>query len=244
MRMGERVVVYSLLVAALGLGAGVQFGRTAEAARNQVAPEPARVATVDALALVDLMLQSERYAPAREAKVKELNDQLLPLGREVTDLEGKLIMGKKDDPNRESLVTTWQGKKQQMQQLQQALGAELDKYNSKQAAEAYELILTTVDAMAKSGGYSHVLMTRKERTFMAENQAGTVQQLLSRPLAVWPAADDLTDAAIRELKLEGISLDQKTKRDAAASEAPAKPAEAKPADQPAAEKKPEAAPAK
>ncbi|MBU6412642.1 MAG: hypothetical protein KGS45_04155 [Planctomycetes bacterium] len=243
--MGERVVVYSLVAAALGLGTGLHFSRVAEAGRPVMAAEPARIATIDALALIDLMLQSERYLPAREAKVKELNDQLVPIGREVTDLEGKLIMGKKDDPNRDSLVSSWQGKKQQLQQLQQALSGELDAYNSKQAAEAYEIVLATTDSMAKARGYSHVLMTRKERGFTAENQAGTVQQLLSRPVAVWPAADDLTEAAIAELKLEGIVLDQKAKREAAAAKAaeaasaPQKPEEKKPE-----EKKPEGGAAK
>jgi Skp family chaperone for outer membrane proteins len=218
MRKTERVVVYSLLAAALAMAAGARLTSVAEAGRSSMAPEAARIATIDALALVDLMLQSERYAPARETKVKELNDQMIPIGREVTDLESKLIMGKKDDPNRDSLVSTWQNKKQQMQQLQQALSADLDKFNSKQAAEAYDLVLSTTDALAKSSGYTHVVMTRKERNFLAENQAGTVQQLLSRPLVVWPAADDLTDLAIKELKLEGVSLDQKAKRDAAAGE--------------------------
>lgn len=241
MRKTERVVVYSLLAAALAMAAGARFTSVAEAGRHAVAPEAARVATIDALALVDLMLQSERYAPAREAKVKELNDQMIPIGREVQDLESKLIMGKKEDPNRDSLVQTWQGKKQQMQQLQQALSAELDKFNSKQASESYETVLQTADALAKAGGYTHVIMTRKERGFTAENQAGTVQQLLSRPLAVWPAADDLTDLAIKELKLEGVSLDQKAKRDAAAAETGATPQPAsKPTTQPE-EKKSDAA---
>ncbi len=247
MRSGERIVVYSMLAAAVGLGVGANLSRKAEASRPTLAPESARVATVDALALIDLMLQSERYLPPREAKVKELNDQLVPIGREVTDLESKLIMGKKDDPNRDTLVSTWQGKKQQLQQLQQALSGELDKFNSKQAAEAYEIILQTVDGMAKNAGYSHVLMTRKERTFIAENQAGTVQQLLSRPLAVWPAADDLTEAAIKELKLEGVSLDQKAKREAAegaAKPVESKPAEAKPVEARPEEKKPESVPPK
>ncbi len=214
------------------------LGGLAQATRQTAVAEPARIATIDALALIDLMLQSERYEPARSAKVKELNDQIVPIGREVTDLESKLIMGKKDDPQRDTMVQTWQGKKQQLQQLQQALSAELDKFNSKQAAEAYDIVLATSDALAKQGGYTHVLMTRKERGFTAENQAGTVQQLLSRPLAMWPATDDLTDLAIKELKLEGISLERKQKQDAAAAGAGAGPGPAaapteKPTEKPA-----------
>lgn len=203
------------LIVAAGLAAAVLAGvaireASGTARQSASASSTQRFATADMLMLIDLMLQSERYFPARDARAKELNAQLEPLGKEVTDLEAKLIMATDTNTNEyQTNAQLWQQKKQQLSNLQQQLSAEYEALNTMQAIEAYRLLVESADAIAAREGYTHVLTARTpvviEQRF-AGNQPALIQQLLARPIVRFPAADDITELIKKDLKLEGVKL--------------------------------------
>lgn len=196
------------------------------------AAAPQRIATVDALMLVDLVLDAEPIKSTRQAKGKEFDETFRKAQKELMDLEARLLMGAKDDPAREGLIKDWEVKKKGLNDLQASLSSEFDKFNSHKAAEAWVLVTTKLDELARQYGYTHVLTTRRERTFIADTQAGTVQQLLSRQIIVYPLADDLTDRAIAAMNLQA-QYDAKKADEAAQAAAAAAAAAAEAAKTPA-----------
>ena len=174
---------------------------------------PQRMATVDALLLVDLVLDSEPIKTERQNKGKEFDETFRVAQKELMDLEARLLMGAKEDPLREGLIKDWEGKKKNLNELQASLSSDFDRFNSHKAAQAWVVVTAKVDELAAKHGFTHVITTRRERSFIADTQAGTVQQLLSRPIIVYPAADDLTDRAIEAMNLK-VQYDAKLAEEA------------------------------
>ncbi len=85
--------------------------------------------------------------------------------------------------------------------------AKIDSFNTDQVREAYRLTLAAVDEMAAKQGYSHVIASRTgAAAIRSDNVAGALQEILARPMAKSDPADDLTDALIKQFKLEGVKV--------------------------------------
>ncbi len=229
-------VLLAALAFCLASSAGLCAAQPATATAAQAPATPQRIATVDALMLVDLVLDSEPIKTTRQAKGKELDETFRKSQKELMDLEARLLMGAKDDPLREGLIKDWEVKKKNLNDLQATLSSDFDKFNSHKAAEAWIMVTAKLDELAAQYGYTHVFTTRRERSFMADTQAGTVQQLLSRQIIVAPAADDLTERAITAMNLQAQydakKADEAAQAAAAAAEAAkaATPSPTPPAD--------------
>ena len=234
MSMPHRPIMLAAVALLLSNSVALCSAQPTPASVASAAAVPQRFATVDALMLVDLVLDAEPIKTMRQTKGKEFDETFRKSQKELMDLEARLMMGAKDDPAREGLIKEWEVKKKGLNDLQASLSSEFDKFNSHKAAEAWVLVTAKLDELAKQHGYTHVITTRRERGFIADTQAGTVQQLLSRQIIVYPAADDLTDRAITAMNLQAqydAKLADEAKR--LAAEAAAAAAEAAKAVTPA-----------
>lgn len=211
------------LVAGVGIAGSVAAWSQAQDSRPPQ-PPAARIATADVLGLVERMLASDRYRPAQEAYLKQENDKLRPLADELASIEergSKLAQG---SPELEQLGREFDQKQEAFQKARQEGLARIEEYNANQVREAYRLTLEAVDEVSGRMGYSHVVSSRTgDASIKSQNVAGALQEILARPMARSPRADDLTERLIRQLRLENVRLEDPAALPAQPDRAPAPP---------------------
>lgn len=207
MRKAERAFIYVGLAAALAAGLGWR-GPGLPAVAGEAAVQPGgemKVATVDMLKIVEKMVKSDRYAPAREAFNKELTTKLESMAGDLQALRAQIQSSPQNAPETQALMQNFQSRGQEFEQARNDAATRSDEFNARQIAEAYRLVVEVVEAKARAGNYTHVLATRSgPPTLKSGNIAGTVQEMLARPVVVGPSSDDLTKAVMEELKLPDI----------------------------------------
>ncbi|HRJ50471.1 MAG TPA: OmpH family outer membrane protein, partial [Phycisphaerales bacterium] len=175
-----------------------------------VARSDQRLATVNMFHIVEKMVQSERYRPARETMMKEFQTRLEAAKREIESLYNEIMQAGQDSDKGRALIPQFQTRQREAQQLEEELQVRAGEFNTQQLAEAYRLATETVAMLAKQGGYTHVLSTRgvASEPIRGTNVAAAVQEIMARPVVVFPEADDLTERAITELQLTGVTTDE------------------------------------
>ncbi len=205
MRKAERAFIYVGLAAALLLGLGWRGPGLPAVAGEAPARQPGgtiRMATVDMLKIVEKMVKSERYSPSREAFNKDLTTKLESMAGDLQALRAQIQSSPQNAPETQTLMQNYQARGQEFEQARNEAANRSDEFNARQIAEAYRLVVEVVDAQAKKAGYTHVLATRSgPPTLKSGNIAGTVQEMLARPVVMGEPADDLTKAVMDELKL-------------------------------------------
>jgi Skp family chaperone for outer membrane proteins len=168
-----------------------------------------RIATINILTVVEKMVQSERYRPAREELFKEYSDQVDAAGKEVEAVRARIIELGQDSEQGRALIPQFQLTQRAAQQLQGELQEKAAAFNSQQLAEAYRLAVDTANRIAETKGYSHVIATRGAATdpLRSTNVAAAIQEILARPVVRFPAADDLTDAVAKDLGVDQVAVD-------------------------------------
>jgi Skp family chaperone for outer membrane proteins len=191
-----------LIVCGVALGTAVTnlVSPVAFARQPETAPAPARTATVDVFGIVEKMIQSDRYMPAREAHNKEQREKLDKLVAELQSLQEKLQGLEPGKAETQTLAQEFDTKRQAFQQAQYDAQASVDKFNTVQLLEVYRLVLDATDKVALEKGYTHVISSRPAR---AENKSETIsaalQEILARPILRAPVSDDLTPQISKEL---------------------------------------------
>ncbi len=198
----ERLFIYGVLVAlslvVIRTQADAGTVGEARAAGHAVAePAPAKVATCDVYAVIQVLVESERYKPSRVAEQDKARTQLKEMAEGIRGLETQL---KSMDPKDEKTLEVFRDintKKQQFQERQ----SELDEFLGNQFVTAYEEVRKAADAVGEKKGYTHVIASRKAGEKPSSNMDLITQQILSRPVLRSPPGDDLTEAVLGELKL-------------------------------------------
>ncbi|MBS0187013.1 MAG: OmpH family outer membrane protein [Planctomycetes bacterium] len=220
----ERLFLYSGVGVAIALGLGWRgLGTTASAHVETLQADTIRIATADVLTLVEKLASSDRYLPAREEKVKSLRAPIEVLQKELDELRAKItaIPDFQNNAEAQPLIQQFQTKSQNMQTLSQTAQSEAETFNTAQLQEAYRLVTETVTQVANSKGYTHVFSTKlPDNKLTSNNVTGLLQEMLARPVVKAPAADDITEDVLKELKIENV----KPAGAPAASTAPAAPA--------------------
>jgi Skp family chaperone for outer membrane proteins len=193
-------------VAAGGVGLWIALEQPATA--QTVAPAAQRIATLDALAVVERLVLSDRYKPARDKLSDEASAQLKVLSDTLRDYESKAQALAQDSPELKALASQYQTVSQQLSQAEQKAVADQDRFNAQQIAEAFRLVSEAATALASQRGYTHVVQTRiGDVTFRSQGVAGTIQEILARPIVTSPAADDLTSALIEQFGVANVSIE-------------------------------------
>jgi Skp family chaperone for outer membrane proteins len=189
-------------------GVGLLGSKPAIAQHSAAAP---RIATVDALALVERVVLSEPYDKARNDKTSQIRSAIQPLSDKINDINTRASAVSQEAPDfgaqMDKLRAEFEEAQPKLQEAQKAGQAELEALNAAQLREAYKIVYDATDKLASSLGYSHVLVSRTgEPTFRSTDVNNIVQEMVARSVLKTEAADDLTQRLITELKLENVKV--------------------------------------
>lgn len=200
MRKIERIVVWSGLAASLALGLGLRLPEREAIA--QPSGQVMRVATVDVFTLLEGLIESDKYKPAREARDQEIKTQYETLQAELKSLETKFQLIPQGTPEWQQTAEQGRQKTMEIQQFSQQKGREQDAFVASQVKDAYAVVHKAVNDVAERLGYTHVVATRLDPAAMkAESLAPAMQEILARPLIRTTASDDITAQVRAELNL-------------------------------------------
>lgn len=198
MRSTSKAVLCFSAVAVIGLTLFGALNRPATAS-NQSADAP--FAVVDAIGLLEQMLQTDDYKVVRDSTRDKYEQQMTNLQTSNAALANMLQNMDQNDAAFQVNVTTYQNQQYQMQELGAQFGQELDLVATQQATEIYMKITDAVNSVAAREGIDNVISNRTAPTETdALGLAGVTQQILARPVMRTTAAD-LTVAVREELGL-------------------------------------------
>lgn len=240
---GSRLAMTGLLAGG-ALLAGTML--TASPADARDGHEERLIAVVDVIALLQEGLQSESFAPEREAQRDEITaviegvqGELTAIDQELAALEQEIRMLGQGNPESQQLIARYQARFQtrqqregQAQQQIQALNIEFEASTAAAATEVYELIHRASDEIGAAEGYRYVMTQRTEDDLgdlELPNLATVTQQLLARPLLRGAEQHDITEL-VRE-KLDWVAYipegaeEDAVEADAESTEDAAAPAE-------------------
>lgn len=225
MRQFTRAMVVVAMIAAAGTGAAL-FSSHATAQGSATPAPTVRIASVDLLDVVERMVLSDKYKPARDAYTQGQRDSLQPL---VAELKAMADQGKtltQGTPEFQALVQKYTEKQQEIQQKNEDAQNAIAQFEAKQVSEAYALVSAAATRMAERMGYTHVIATRSDTQIRSNNVPGVVQEILAHPLVAYPKGDDLTTGLLNELQLQNVKLPSETPADAMGNPGGAAPATA------------------
>lgn len=209
-----RSTTRNLIVGSLGLAtaAGAVAWSAGRATADAVlAPAPSSLAVVDTLTLVQQLLLTDDYAPAREEQAAQIQAQLGAMQEDLQVLQTELQSANPQDPTAQQKYQQFQQRLQAFQQAQQQQGAAFNAFSATQAVEVYGRIRDAVDAVAEREGYTHVIASRLDADIDLTNENATLatvtQEILARPLLGGVKVNDITAAVRSELGLPEPSAD-------------------------------------
>ncbi len=219
MRRSERVLVYGGVALAVALGLMAREpGTTAHAAWVSGATADMRVAAVDVYLVAEAAMKRPEPVAEREAVNQKWRTTLEAIEAELQTIDTTLRMLAPGSQQAPELMSRGRAKQAEGQKAVQDHAVEYDQVQSRQLRVAYEEARGAAEAVATRLGYTHVMAARTRP--MNEDDPPVpmrqrIDEMLSRPLLVGPASDDLTDAVLAEMKLE------RPKPEEAPAEAPA-----------------------
>lgn len=181
---------------------------------------PARIATVDALRVVQAVLDGDPYSTVRSEAETRLTGELTAMQTQLQNLQNEIQLLPPADPRGTQLRNQFNTGYAQLTQRSQTAQLEAAQLLGEQAAQAYEKVYTTARGLAERLGYSHLIVTRRDGAISsAGGLAAVTQEMLARSVILAPAGDDLTERLRVEMGLPEFV-------DAAPAVAPAEPAPA------------------
>ena len=205
MRRNERVIAYSALsvslIALAGHAAGFRVVSPAGATSSIAAtPDPARIATCDVYQLVERMVESEQYMPARNSEQERVKSQLVPYETQLEAMQKELQALDPKDAGAQEKFKTFQGKREEYMAKRQAAADGYTDLVTGQFSDAYTKICAEARKVGTSLGYTYV-MAHKKGEIRAHDPRQLVEEFLSRPVAVSPEGVDITEQVRASMKL-------------------------------------------
>ncbi len=204
-------------VLALTLVAGLASAFTIALTQGALAPQAhagayaqqseGSIATVDVVTLIDDLMNSDRFAPEREAKEAELNAQYLePLQTQATELEARFneAQAAGDQAAMQAIQIEFNALQQQAQVAQGNFSRELEIYVADQFKEAFSTVRDSAAAVAEQLGFAYVLTSGDpEEEFAEESPLSVVRtQAFTRTVLAKPEGTDVTEDVRADLNLE------------------------------------------
>lgn len=195
------------LVAAVGLAsiAFLRSGAVAPASAEGLGSDgPVKIAVCSTVKIVDELMDSERYKPARvELEDGLRKEKLEPIITEGRELQKSLEGMPRDDPKfaetREKLIRLQRDAERASREIAQQVEAKV----SEQLIECYGLVRASASAVAEQNGYTFVLSSGDAEDIpKGQMVVQLVRDFLSRPVLIAPKGTDISDDVRQDLKLE------------------------------------------
>lgn len=200
MRTYERLAIWVGVIGALALGLGARVPESRVVA--QPSSQVIRVGSVDMFLLLEGMIESDRYKPARDARDAEIKVKYDALMAELKQLETKIQLIPQGTQEYQATMQQGQAKEVELRQFTQQVSRDQDAFVAAQVREAYAVVHQAANAVADRLGYTHLIATRLDAASMkGESLAPAMQEILARPLVRGTSSDDITKQVRTELKL-------------------------------------------
>ena len=205
---------YRTLAASVILGSTVIGGALvlrAEAQPESMDEPMRRIATVDTVGLLEVMLETEEDFLAERERVRTgIEDELEDVRSEIEGIQLEAQQLSPDDPQLQMLQQRFQRATQRLSQVQEQSAMRVEELTSRQARDGYGRIHSAIDSIAEERGLDHVMATRRGGEIPASRGTPTAvfQDILARPLVVSPESSDITELVRERLDLPDRSAVQ------------------------------------
>jgi hypothetical protein len=199
------VVLAMTLLATLG-------GRTEGVARAGVGESGAgaesKIAICQVVELVDELMESDRFAPARADHEESLRDEIIrPLIEQGKAIENDLRHAAPDDPaNNERKQRLLELREFVLPQAQQQASIRQEQFVAGQTIDAYALVAGSAKDVAQEMGFTFLFATDASERSLEELRgmpmAAIQQAILSRPVLLFPESVDISDEIRDDLNLD------------------------------------------
>ncbi len=175
----------------------------ASAAVDADAASNPRIAVVATIRLMNDLMGSERFKPARDEMRQTLEGEFEPIVEQGKSLEDRLRSIDKDSEEARQIKQQLMGLQGALGKKQQDAGVRMEKFVSEQSREAYKLVRDSAVAIAGDHGFTYLIASQSaDDEITAGPVAGLLNDLLGRPILLSPASADITEEVRADLKLE------------------------------------------
>lgn len=202
----------SLMASALLLGAGALVGVLASGmvASPAAAREPEAqggkptIATCALMKVVDELMETERFRPARvELEDSLRKEKLEPIVEQIKEIQAKSEGMSREDPAANEIRERYGRLQREAQKAQQEIVRAVEQKVAQQLSECFQLVRQSAEAVAEDLGYAYVIAsTDPDTELKMESVVALVRDFLARPVLVAPKGVDITEEVRRDLKLE------------------------------------------
>lgn len=175
----------------------------ARAAEPERAERAGQVAICDMISVVEAVMDSERYKPARDEMGSASEKAIAEFRDRAKAAEDALRAMDEKDPGLEAAQREYQVAGMAFQRKGQELAQEMDALTTRQLIEAYSVVRASADAVAEQLGFGYVIASRpSDKLIEAVDTAAVVRAMLARPVVRMPEGADITPDVRQDLKLD------------------------------------------
>lgn len=197
MRVGARMMAAGCLVALMGLWVGASASGRARSADRPM------VAVCDVFGVVEKLMDSDRYQPARREAGEAADALLSPLRDRVEALGARGRSLPEGDSSIPEVAREFQRAQAELQQRVTEAAREMESLTAKQLKEAYTTARASTDAVAEQLGFAYVIASRlPDKDVDGTDSASVVRAMLARPMLRSPEDADITPDVLADLKLD------------------------------------------
>ncbi|MGD9691878.1 MAG: OmpH family outer membrane protein [Phycisphaerales bacterium] len=198
MRIGTGVMIAGFVALVVGVVAGASAS-----GRASISAERPMVAVCDVFGVVETLMDSDRYQPARKEAGEAADKALAPLRERLEALGAKGRSLPETDPSLPDLAREYQRAQAELQQRTAEAAREMETLTSKQLKEAYLTARASADAVAEQLGFAYVVASRlPDKEVDGTDSASVVRAMLARPVLRFPEDADITADVLADLKLD------------------------------------------
>jgi Skp family chaperone for outer membrane proteins len=162
-----------------------------------------RIAVVASIRLMNDLMDSERFKPARDETEKALQAEFTPIVDQGRAMEEQLRGLDQDTDQARALKQQLMNLQGALARKQQEVGVRFEQFIAGQSREAYKLVRDSAVAMAQNRGFTYVIASQSADDDLTEGPvAGLLNDLLGRPVLHAPETADITDDVRADLKLD------------------------------------------
>lgn len=202
MRKSERVIVYASLTILLLIGLRPTLAPSIAAAADGDGSVPS-IAVCSVGAIIDEMMETDRFLPERLEFEQDLREQLLgdTTGR-IEELEREVEGMDRDSEEFARARDEYFRLQGEANRLQQEVRRQVEARVAQQLTEIRLEVIASARAVAEDLGFDYVISSESDETaYESESVRDLVIDFLARPVLMHPEAADISEDVREDLKL-------------------------------------------